>query len=154
MLRVLTLALTTAASANTLSDADLQGFDAFDMKARVVLRDIVDTQRGDRASPANQCLGALFDNLEHVTEEIKIVEVLAGLEPAMVSPADDTKVTIELRARVEDFLRSLALERKLINQHITYCPSIGVITAKGQEILRLYDEVGALVGAIGKKLGR
>jgi hypothetical protein len=119
------------------------------MKARVVLRDIVDTQRGDRASPANQCLGALFDNLEH-----KIVEVLAGLEPAMVSPADDTKVTIELRARVEDFLGSLALERKLINQHITYCPSIGVITAKGQEILRLYDEVGALVGAIGKKLGR
>ena len=156
MLRVLAFGvalLATAASANTLTDADVQGFYAFDQKVTTMLQDI-DAARASSGLPPSECLQDLANQLTFVISEFKFVEAMAELEQG--SPADDTQVKATLLLRADKFLSLLAQDRKAISttMGLPSCAGNRVVAAKGQAILRLSDEAGALVGAISKKLGR
>jgi hypothetical protein len=157
MLQALTLGLALlvpAASANTLTDADIQGFYAFDNKAASMLHDISDAARASAGLRPGECLQDLANQLTFVVSEFKFVEVMAELEHG--SPAGDTQVKAVLLLRADKFLSLLALDRKAIGttMGLRTCAVNGSVVAKGQEILRLCDEAGALVGAIGKKIGK
>jgi hypothetical protein len=157
MLQALTLGLALlvpAASANTLTDADVQGFRAFDEKAATVLQEISDAAQASSGLPPGECLQDLANQLTFVVSEFKFVEALAELEHG--SPASDMQVKTGLLLRADQFLSLLAQDRKAISttMGLRSCAANRVVVAKGQEILRLCDEAGALVGAISKKLGR
>lgn len=143
--------LVTAASANTLTDADVQGFYAFDQKAATLLQEISDAARALRPG---ECLPDLANQLTFVVSEFKFVEAMAELEQE--SPADNTQVKATLLLRADKFLSLLAQDRKTISttMGMPSCAGNGVVAAKGQAIIRLCNEAGALVGAISKKLGR
>ena len=154
MLQAPTLGLTllvTAASANTLTDADVQGFYAFDQKAATLLQEISDAARALRPGG---CLPDLANQLTFVVSEFKFVEAMAELERE--SPADNTQVKATLLLRADKFLSLLAQDRKAISttMGLPSCAGNGVVAAKGQAILRLCDEAVALVGAISKKIGQ
>ena len=144
--------LVTAASADTLTDADVQGFYAFDNKAATMLQDINDAARAPSGLRPGECLQNLANQLTFVVSEFKFVEALAELEHG--SPAGDTQVKTGLLLRADRFLSLLAQDRKAISttMGLRSCAGNGVVVAKGQEVLRLCDEAGALVGAIVKKL--
>ena len=154
MLQALTLGLALlvpAASADTLTDADVQGFYAFDEKAATTLQVISDAAR---ASPGlRECLQDLANQLTFVVSEFKFVEAMAELEHG--SSADDTQVKTGLRLRADKFLSLLAQDRKAIStiMGLQSCAGNGVVVGKGREILRLCDEATSLVGAISKKIG-
>lgn len=157
MLRALTLALALLATptrATTLSEIDVKEFGAFNKKALVLMGDVIDTGSPSVGSPAELCLEHLFSDLRFMFGEIKVVAVLAELEPGMFSAADDMRVTIKLRSEVRLFLQSLAVHQSFVNQTMGEgeCAANGVVAVKSQEILRLYDEAGELVGAIAKKI--
>ena len=157
MLQALTLGLALlvpAASADTLTDADVQGFYAFDEKAATILQEIRDAAHASSGVPPGECLQDLANQLTFVVSEFKFVEALAELEHG--SPAGDTQVKAVLLLRADKFLSLLALDRKAIGttMGLRTCAVNGSVVAKGQEILRLCDEAGALVGAIGKKIGK
>jgi hypothetical protein len=156
MLRVLTLALVlaTPAEANTLVDADVQDFTAFAQKSLALQQDLLDATGASLRSPAGDCLQRLVDDLQLASAEIKVVEALAKLEIVMLSPADDKQVISGLRLEAQSFLQSLALHRKVVNGTMGTCASFGLVATKGQELLRLYDQVGALVVRISNKIGR
>jgi hypothetical protein len=142
--------LVTTASANTLTDADVQGLYAFDQKAATLLQGISDAAR---ASPGlRECLQDLANQLTFVVSEFKFVEAMAELEQG--SPADDTQVKPTLLLRADKFLSFLVQDRKAISatMGLQSCAGNGVVAGKGQAILRLCDEAGALVVAISKKL--
>jgi hypothetical protein len=141
--------LLTAANANTLTDADVQGFHAFDEKAATLLQEISDAGRALRPGG---CLPGLANQLTFVVSEFKFVEAMAELEQG--SPADDTQVRATLLLRADKFLSLLAQDRKAISTSmgLPSCAGNAVVAAKGQAILRLCDEAGALAGAIAKKL--
>jgi hypothetical protein len=142
--------LVTTASANTLTDADVQGLYAFDEKAATLQQGISDAAR---ASPGlRECLQDLANQLTFVVSEFKFVEAMAELEQG--SPADDTEVKATLLLRAVKFLSLLVQDRKAISttMGLQSCAGNGVVAAKGQQILRLCDEAGALVVAISKKL--
>jgi hypothetical protein len=143
--------LVTAASANILTDADVQGFLAFDGKAATVLQEIRDARTSSGLLPG-VCLQNLANQLSLVVSEFKFVETLAQLEQG--SPADDTQAKAALLLRADKFLSLLAQDRKAISTSmgLPSCAGNAVVAAKGQAILRLCDEAGALVGAISKKL--
>ncbi len=144
--------LVTAAYANVLTDADVQGLYAFDKKAATMLQNISDAARASAGS--RECLQDLANQLSFVASEFKFVEAMAELERG--SPADDTQVKATLLSRADKFLSLLAQDRSAISttMGLRSCAANGVVPAKGQEILRLCSEAGALVGAISKKLGR
>jgi hypothetical protein len=107
MLQAPTLALAllvTAASANTLSDGDLQGLYAFDGRAATVLQGIRDARTSSEL-PASECLQNLANQLTLVVSEFKFVETLAQLEQE--SPADDTQANAALLLRADKFLSFL-----------------------------------------------
>jgi hypothetical protein len=143
--------LVTAASANILTDADVQGFLAFDGKAATVLQEIRDARTSSGLLPG-VCLQNLANQLSLVVSEFKFVETLAQLEQE--SPADDTQAKAALLLRADKFLSLLPQDRKAISTAMRSCAGNGVVAAKGQQILRLCDDASALVGAISKKLGR
>jgi hypothetical protein len=154
MLQAPTLALAllvTAASANTLTDADVQGFRAFDEKAATMLQEIRDARMSSGLRPG-ECLQSLANQLTLVVSEFKFVETLAQVEQG--SLAGDTQAKAALLLRADKFLSFLPQDRKAINTTMQYCAGNAVVAAKGQQVLRLCDEAGALVGAIGRKLGR
>ena len=154
MLQALTLGLALlvpAASANTLTDADVQGFYAFDEKAATTLQVISDAARA--SSGLRECLQDLANQLTLVVSEFKFVEVMAELEEG--SPARDMQVNTALRLRADKFLSFSAQDRKAIStiMGLQSCAGNGVVVGKGREILRLCDEATSLVGAISKKIG-
>jgi len=154
MLQALTLGLALlvpAASADTLTDADVQGFYAFDEKAATTLQVISDAARA--SSGLHECLQDLANQLTLVVSEFKFVEAMAELKHG--SPTDDTQVNTALRLRANKFLSLLAQDRKVIStiMGLQSCAGNGVVVAKGREILRLCDEATSLVGAISKKIG-
>ena len=156
MRQALTLALALlvpAASANTLTDADVQGFHAFDEKAATTLQVIRDAAHASSGLPPGECLQDLANQLTFVVSEFKFVEALAELEHG--SPAGDTQVKTGLLSRADQFLSLLAQDRKAISttMGLRSCAANGVVVAKGREILRLCDEATSLVGAISKKIG-
>ena len=156
MLQALTLGLALlvpAASANTLTDADIQGFYAFDNKAASMLHDISDAARASAGLRPGECLQDLANQLTFVVSEFKFVEALAELEHG--SPAGDTQVKTGLLSRADQFLSLLAQDRKAISttMGLRSCAANGVVVTKGREILRLCDEATSLVGAISKKIG-
>ena len=116
MLQALTLALALlvpAASANTLTDADVEGFHAFDEKAATILREISDAAHASSGLPPGECLQDLANQLTFVVSEFKFVEVMAELEHG--SPAGDTQVKAVLLLRADKFLSLLTLDRKAIS---------------------------------------
>ena len=156
MLQALTLALALlvpAASANTLTDADVEGFHAFDEKAATILQEIRDAAHASSGVPPGECLQDLANQLTFVVSEFKFVEALAELEHG--SPAGDTQVKTGLLSRADQFLSLLAQDRRAIStiMGLHSCAGNGVVVAKGREILRLCDEATSLVGAISKKIG-
>ncbi len=149
---VAALVLIPAASANTLTDADVQGFYAFDDKAATTLQNISDAVQ---ASPGpGECLQDLANQLTLVVSEFKFVEAMAELEHG--SPAGDTQAKPVLLLRANQFLSLLALDRKAISttMGLRACAPFKVVAAKGQDILRLCDEAGVLVGGISKKISQ
>jgi hypothetical protein len=157
MLQALTLGLAPlvpAASANTLTDADVQGFYAFDNKAATKLQDISDAARASAKLRPDECLQDLANQLTFVVSEFKFVEVMAELEHG--SPASDTRVKTVLLSRADKFLSLLTLDRKAISTIMGLRSRAvnGMVVARGQEILRLWHEAGALVGTISKKIGQ
>ena len=156
MLQALTLGLALlvpAASADTLTDADVQGFYAFDDKAAAILQEISDAAHASSGLPPGECLQDLANQLTFVVSEFKFVEALAELEHG--SPADDTQVKTGLLSRADQFLSLLAQDRKAISttMGLRSCAANGVVVTKGREILRLCDGATSLVGAISKKIG-
>jgi hypothetical protein len=140
MLQAPTLALAllvTAASANTLTDADVQGFHAFDEKAATMLQEISDARASSGLRPG-ECLQNLANQLTLVVSEFKFLETLAQLEQR--SPAGDTQAQATLLLRADKFLSLLAQDRKAISTAMRPCAANGVVAAKGQQILRLCDE--------------
>ena len=146
--------LVTAASANILTDADVEGFRAFDEKAATLLQGISDAARAPSGLPPSECLQNLANQLTLVASEFKFVETLAQLEQG--SPAGDIQAKAALLLRADKFLSLLPQDRKAISttMGLRSCAGNGLVAGKGKEILRLCDEAGALVGAISKKLGR
>jgi hypothetical protein len=146
--------LVTAASASTLTDADVQGFYAFDKKAATMLQDISDAARASSGWRPGECLQDIANQLTFVISEFKFVEAMAELEQG--SPAGDTQAKAVLLLRADKFLSLLPQDRKAVSttMGLRSCAANGVVPAKGQEILRLCDEADALVAAISKKIGR
>ena len=140
MLRALAFALallTTAGRANTLTDGDLQGLYAFDGKAATVLQGIRDA-RTSSGLPANECLQNLTNQLTLVVAEFKFVETLAQSEQG--SPSDDTQAKAALLLRADKFLLLMPQDRKAISTTMQSCAGNGLVAAKGQQILRLFDD--------------
>ena len=146
--------LIPAADANTLTDADVQGFYAFDNKAATTLQNISEAVLASPGLGPGECLQDLANQLTLVVSEFKFVEAMAELEHG--SPAGDTQAKPVLLLRANKFLSLLALDRKAISttMDLRSCAAYRVVAVKGQEILRLCDEAGMLVGGISKKVGQ
>lgn len=144
--------LIPAAGANTLTDADVQGFYAFDNKAATTLQNISDAVQASPGLGPGECLQDLANQLTLVVSEFKFVEAMAELEHG--SPAGDNQARPVLLLRADKFLSLLALDRKAISttMDLRSCAAFRVVAVRGQEILRLCDEASVLVGAVVRKI--
>jgi hypothetical protein len=79
---------------------------------------------------------------------------LVALDVEMVDPSDERAVIKYLRLEIEGFLRGVASDREQVNGIVDECALSGAVATKAQEMLRMFDEGTALVGAISKKIGR
>jgi hypothetical protein len=142
----------TSSRANVLTEGDGQHVLAFEQRAFTIERDIIDTSRASSGITAD-CLQNLYGNLELTIYKIELVEVLASLSARMVHPTDEQTAITGLRIQIKEFLELLAINRGHINKIVGICASSGAVATKAQEVLRLFDEGTALVGAISKKIG-
>jgi hypothetical protein len=79
---------------------------------------------------------------------------LVAIDVRMADGGDEAVVPFFLQGEIRNISQMIATGRQTTNSTMGACASNGVVVAKGQDLLRLYDEAASLVEGLSKKLGR
>jgi hypothetical protein len=153
LILVLALVAATSSRANILSRDDAHRALDFYQKLLSLQRNVGEFAEYAPTSSIKECLYDLGSDLVDVLEMISPVDSFVRLEVEMVDPTDERTVIKYLRLDVNNFLVGVGDRRKHVNGIVGQCASSGLVAAKAQEILRLFQEGAALVEVISKKIG-
>jgi hypothetical protein len=118
-------------------------------------KDVQDTLNASLAaaqSGAAECLHELQPNIEEVIIQLKATGNLIGIEGQMTNAPDGQVVMKYLPLAVRDLEHTLNLDRKSVNSTMGICSRFGVVAAKGQQILRVFDEIAAWHQSVSMKV--
>jgi hypothetical protein len=145
----------TPSRANVFTSADFENFADLLGKTIKVQRDVQDTLNASLAAAQGATGGCLIKfqpMIQEVIIELRATGLIIGIESQMSNVPDDKVAIKVLTMEIKSLEHTLDMQRKFVNSNMGFCSTNGVVAAKGQEILRAFDEVAAWHRSISKKV--
>ena len=146
------LATSASASANVLTPAEYQSFQALDLKMLAIGDDLyaLITTRPEAHAP--DCVMQLAFKFDAVQADLHRIRTLVGVAASMTDSADELRVIRHLNLAAWGFAEQLKYHRLILSSIVGNCNEKDV-GSKGQDISRAWNDAAALIQSIIKKIG-
>ena len=142
----------TSASANVLTPADYQSFQALDVKMLAIGDDLYALISTGSEAHAPDCLMQLAFKFDAVQADLHRISTLVGVASSMTDNADELRVLRQLNLAVWGFVEQLRYHRLILSNIVGNCNEKDS-GSKGQDISRTWNDAAALMQSIIKKIG-
>jgi len=142
----------TSASANVLTPADYQSFQALDVKMLAIGDDLYALISTRPEAHAPDCLMQLAFKFDAVQADLHRISTLVGVAASMTDNADELRVVRQLNLAAWGFVEQLKYHRLILSSIVGNC-SEKEVGSKGQDISRAWNDAATLIQSIIKKFG-
>jgi hypothetical protein len=142
----------TSASANVLTPADYQSFQALDVKMLAIGDDLYALISTRPEAHAPDCLVQLAFKFDAVQADLHRISTLVGVASSMTDNADELRVVRQLNLAAWGFVEQLKYHRLILSNIVGNCNEKD-FGSKGQDISRAWNDAAALMQSIIKKIG-
>jgi hypothetical protein len=142
----------TSASANVLTPADYQSFQALDVKMLAIGDDLYALISTRPEAHAPDCLMQLAFKFDAVQADLHRISTLVGVASSMTDNADELRVVRQLNLAAWGFVEQLKYHRLILSNIVGNCNEKD-FGSKGQDISRAWNDAAALMQSIIKKIG-